>query len=315
MRRLKVAVVGAGFWGRNQVRILSEMEGAELVGVCDVDEGRARLVGEKYGVPWFVRLEELLRKVDFEAATVCTPTVTHADVARRILAEGKHALVEKPMTETVEEGEELVSLAERNGVFLSVGFVERFNPAVRYLKSLIESGRLGKVILVMARRVARWPERVGDVGVTKDTAIHDIDVMRFLLGREASSVYARAGSLRHKFEDYSEIMVSFDGGEVGFIDANWLTPRKVRMLVVTGSEATATVDYLSQEVTIEDSEATVKPRIRWEEPLRLELESFVNSILAGRQPEPTGLDGLKALKICEAALESSRINKAIKLLS
>ncbi|HID17652.1 TPA: Gfo/Idh/MocA family oxidoreductase [Candidatus Bathyarchaeota archaeon] len=315
MRRLKVAVVGAGFWGRNQVRILSEMDGAELAGVCDVDEDRARLVGEKYGVPWFVRLEELLRSADFEAATVCTPTVTHADVARRLLAEGKHALVEKPMTETVEEGEELVSLAERNGVFLSVGFVERFNPAVRYLKSLIESGRLGKVILIMARRVARWPERIGDVGVTKDAAIHDIDVMRFLLGREASSVYARAGSLRHKFEDYSEIMVSFDGGEVGFIDANWLTPRKVRRLVVTGSEATATVDYLTQEVTVEDSEATVKPRIRWEEPLRLELESFVKSISAGRQPEPTGLDGLKALKICEAALESSKLNKAVKLLS
>ncbi|MBS7656187.1 Gfo/Idh/MocA family oxidoreductase [Candidatus Bathyarchaeota archaeon] len=314
MKKLKIIVVGAGFWGKNQLRILSEMKKVKLTGICDINESKAKVLGEKYNIPWFTNLDEALNKLDFDAATICTPTITHAEVAKKILAYGKHILIEKPMTSTIKEAKELISLAEENNAFLTVGFIERFNPAIKYLKNIIKAGKLGKIILIIARRVTRWPERIGDVGVTKDSAIHDIDVMRFLLENEVKSVYAKAGSLKHKFEDYSEAMMSFNDGAIGFIDANWLTPRKIRTLIVTGSEATATVNYLTQELTIENSRLTVKPRIKWEEPLYLELKNFVESTLKNKQPEPTGLDGLKALEVCEAILESNKINQAIKLL-
>jgi UDP-N-acetylglucosamine 3-dehydrogenase len=314
MKKLKIIVVGAGFWGRNHLRIFSEMKKVKLIGVCDIEESKAKTFGKKYGIPWFTDVDAALNKLSFDAATICTPTITHAEIAKKILANGKHVLVEKPMTSTVEEAKELIALAEKNKVFLSVGFIERFNPAIKHLKKLIKMGKLGKIILIIARRVTRWPERIGDVGVTKDSAIHDIDIMRFLLEKEVTSVYAKIGSLKHKFEDYSEIMMGFEGGTVGFIDANWLTPRKIRTLIVTGSEATATVNYLTQELIIENSKLTIKPRINWEEPLYLELKNFVESILKGVQPEPTGLDGLKALEICEAIINSGKINQAIKLL-
>ncbi|MEM4650150.1 MAG: Gfo/Idh/MocA family oxidoreductase, partial [Candidatus Bathyarchaeia archaeon] len=287
MKKLKVIVVGGGFWGKNQLRVLSEMKKVKLVGICDIEESKAKMLGEKYNIPWFTDLDEALNKLDFDAATICTPTITHAEIAKKILANGKHVLIEKPMTSTIEEGKELITLAEKNKVFLTVGFIERFNPAIKQLKKIIKAGKLGRIILILARRVTRWPERIGDVGVTKDSAIHDIDVMRFLLEKEVSSVYAKIGSLKHRFEDYSEIMMSFEENTVGFIDANWLTPRKIRTLIVTGSEATATVNYLTQELTIENSKLTIKPKINWEEPLYIELKNFVESILKGVQPEPT----------------------------
>ena len=113
-------------------------------------------------------------------------------------------MVEKPMTNTVSEARELLELAERKGLRLMPGHIERFNPAVSYLKNLIDTGKLGKAILLIARRVGRWPERIGDVGVVRDTAIHDIDLARYILKDDVNSVYARTGSMRHTKEDYGD---------------------------------------------------------------------------------------------------------------
>lgn len=308
-----VAVVGAGFWGKNHLRVLREVKGARVLGVCETDEKTAREVEAKYQVPVYNKLEPILSMDDVEAITVCTPTTTHYTIARKALEAGKHVLVEKPMTSTLQEAWEIIKLSEKTGAHLSVGFIERFNPAVRALKNLIKEGVLGRIILVMARRVTRWPERVGDVGVTKDSAIHDIDVMRYLMESEVEEVYAKAGSLQHRFEDYMEIMIRFENGVIGFIDANWLTPRKTRHLIATGSEATGTLDYITQEVTIEDSEKSVKPKVEWSEPLKLELQHFISSLEAGEKPCPNGVDGLKALEVCEAALKSSRENRVVKI--
>jgi len=148
--------------------------------------------------------------------------------------------------------------------------------------------------------------------VVKDTAIHDVDVMRFLLGREVSAVYAQVGSLRHSFEDYAEIMLRFEGGPAGFVDANWLTPRKVRSLIVTGSEATVNLDYVSQEVTLEDSERLTRPFHAWDEPLRLELENFARVVAEDREPSPSGEDALAALRVCDAVLESGKTGRIVK---
>ena len=151
------------------------------------------------------------------------------------------------------------------------------------------------------------------MGVVKDTAIHDLDIMRFIFEQEPRSIYARMGSLGHKFEDYAHIVLGFNDIQTGFVEANWLTPHKIRTLIITSEEAVMTLNYLTQEITIEDFEKMVRPTYKWEEPLALELKEFAQSVLEDRDPKVTGWDGLKALEIAEAAIESARIYGAVKV--
>jgi UDP-N-acetylglucosamine 3-dehydrogenase len=314
LRQVGLGVVGTGFWGENQVRVLRQQnDSCCLLGICDLNEKRAREVGAKYGVPWYTDLEEFLRVSGMEAVSVCTPTHTHFEVASRALEEGKHLLVEKPMTGNRGQAEKLVKAAGKAGRKLLVGFIERFNPGVGLVKGMLERKEVGEVILATGRRVTRWPVRIGDVGVVKDTAIHDIDIMRYLLRKEVTLVYAQTGSLKHSFEDYAEIMLRFNHGTTGFIDANWLTPRKVRTLIITGSEATINLDYISQEISVDDSDRTIKPTVKWDEPLRLELENYIRTVREDLEPSPSGTDAIEAIRICDAALESSRTQRVVEL--
>ena len=313
MKRVGVGVVGTGFWGENQVRVFRQNKTSELVGICDADLARAKEVGTKYDVPSYSNLDEFLKISGLDAVTVCTPTHTHLNVGLRALEAGMDLLVEKPMTGQIGAAEKLIGRAEKAGSKLLVGFIERFNPGVRQVKEMLERKMVGNVIIATGRRVARWPTRIGDVGVVKDTAIHDIDVMRYLFGLEVSSVCAQTGSLKHSFEDYAEIMLRFKGDTAGFIDANWLTPRKVRTLIITGSEATINLDYISQEITVEDSEKLTKPHPRYDEPLRLELENFVKVVGEDLEPSPSGKDALAAIRVCDAALESGKRRRVVEL--
>jgi len=262
-------------------------------------------------VPWFTDLIKFLSQPRLEAVTICTPTHTHLEVGLQVLQAHKDVLVEKPMTGEQKAAGELIQKARKTGQKLLVGFIERFNPGVKLVKKMLEEKVVGQVIIVTGRRVARWPLRIGDVGVIKDTAIHDIDMMRHLFGEEVSAVYARTGSLRHTFEDYAEIMLGFEKGITGFIDANWLTPRKVRTLIITGSEATINLDYITQEITVEDSEKLTRPHPVWDEPLRLELEHFVKVVGDNDDPSPSGEDALEAIKICDAALASGKTGQLV----
>lgn len=313
MNKLRVAVIGTGFWGKNQARVFSQLSQTKLMCVCDANLTAANSVGSQFNVEYTTNLDRVLSRSDIDALTICTPTTTHKDIATRALAAGKHVLVEKPMTNTAAESEELLSLANEKGLRIMPGHIERFNPAVTYLKSLVDQGTLGTIMLLLARRVGRWPERIGDVGVVRDTAIHDIDLARYIFDDEVNAVYAQTGSMRHSKEDYAEIMLQFSKGGTAFIDANWLTPHKTRTLVVTGSEATAELDYITQQISIENSEKTVKPNLERKEPLTLELTHFVESILNDRPFSVNGFDGLKAVEICEAVLTSGIARKTMTL--
>jgi UDP-N-acetylglucosamine 3-dehydrogenase len=314
LRQVGLGVIGTGFWGENQVRVLRQQnDSCRLLGICDLNEKRAREVGSKYGVPWYSDLSKFLQLAGLEGVTVCTPTNTHFEVANRALEAGKHLLVEKPMTGDKDRAEKLVKAAGKAGRKLLVGFIERFNPGVGMVKEMLERKEAGQVILANGRRVTRWPVRIGDVGVIKDTAIHDIDIMRYLLRKEVELVYAQTGSLKHSFEDSAEIMLQFDHGTTGFIDANWLTPRKVRTLIITGSEATINLDYISQEISVDDSEKTVKPTVKWDEPLRLELENYIKTIREDLEPSPSGMDAIEAIRICDSALESGKTRHVVEL--
>ncbi|MCD6262930.1 Gfo/Idh/MocA family oxidoreductase [Candidatus Bathyarchaeota archaeon] len=312
MGKLRVSVVGCGSWGRNHARVYNEIEKASLVAVVDAREEVAREIGERYGVEWYTNCDEVFERSDVEAVSICTPTTTHAELALRAIRSGKHVLVEKPMTDTVEEARELIRAAMRQGVHLAVGFVERFNPAVMEAVRLVSSREVGDVILAHARRVGLRPVRISDVGVIKDLGIHDIDVVTQLFKDELEKVYAVVGSIAHRFEDYANIILKFKGDRNAFIETNWLTPRKVRRLIITGTEGLINVEYITQEIRIEKEKHLYQPLIGNREPLKLELQSFVDSILRDEPPRPSGEEGLRALKICEAALESARIGRPVK---
>lgn len=303
---LNVAVLGCGSWGRNQARVYDDLLKANLVAVADLDESRAREVGKKYGVEWCSDPQKIFNNENIDVVSICTPTVTHAECGLRAIEAGKHVLVEKPMTDTVEEAEKLIESANAQGVYLTVGFLERFNPAVQEALKVISRGEVGYVILAHAKRVSRWPVRIGDVGVIKDLAIHDIDIMNLLFGTEIYSVFATAGNIRHGFEDYANIMISYPGNKGAFVETNWLTPRKVRTLVITGTKGIINIEYISQSIVIENETHSYQPFITNEEPLKLELSSFVDSILNKRPPMVSGEDGLNALRVCEAAILSAK---------
>jgi len=314
MRKLGVAVIGAGFWGRNHARNFKELDETDLVAVCDQDEAKAQAVAEMFSVDAYTDSGEMLKRRDIEAVTVCTWSTTLAAETVRVLKAGKHVLVEKPMANSVQEAKKIVGLAKRKQRFLMVGFLMRFIPGVQHIKEAIDKGEIGAVIYATARRVSQWPERIGDVGVVKDLAIHDIDITRYLFDEDPVEVYAKAGNVRHKrFEDHAQILLTFREGKTAFVEANWLTPYKIRKLIVTGSEAIMTLDYITQEITIETAGQTLAPRHEVKEPLRLELQHFANSILNDKEPMITGVDGLNALQTAEAALKSARRGTAIKL--
>lgn len=311
---LKVAVVGVGFWGKNHARVFSELPTTELIAVCDVNAARAEAIAKKYDAKFYSDSRELLKQKGIDAVSICTWTSTHAIEAERALKEGKHILVEKPLADTIKEARKIVDLAKKVNRRLMVGFIERFNPSIQRAKKILESGEIGALVSATAKRVSRWPERIGDVGVVKDYAIHEIDIMRYLFDEDPSAVYAKVGNLKHtRFEDYAQMMLTFEGGKTGFIETNWLTPHKVRNLTLTGSDAIMSLDYLTQKITVETSDKILKPRNQWKEPLKLELQHFADRILKDEEPAVTGVDGYKALSIAEAAIKSSDTGRTVKI--
>jgi UDP-N-acetylglucosamine 3-dehydrogenase len=314
VKKLGVAVIGTGFWGRNHARVFKELEETELLAICDINAERAKNVAKQFNVKAYTSIGKMLKRKDIDAVSICTWSINLARGALTALKAEKHVLVEKPMATNVKQAEKLLATAEEKRLHLTVGFLMRFIPGVRHIKNAIENKTIGNLVCATAKRVSEWPERIGDVGVVKDTAIHDIDITRYLFGEEPTAVYAKTGNMKHKkFEDYTQIMLTFESGKSAFIESNWLTPYKTRTLVVTGSEAIMKLDYITQELTIEDAKETMQPRYPWQEPLKLELQHFANCILKKDKPLITGMDGVKALQIAEAVLKSSATNKMIKL--
>ena len=314
MKKLGVAVIGTGFWGKNHARIYKELASTELVAICDVNAERAKSVADQFGVKAYTSSSRMLKNDEIEAVSVCTWSTKLALEALKALKAGKHVLVEKPMATNTKQAEKLLETAEKNGLHLTVGFLMRFIPGMQHIREAVENKKIGELVCATAKRVSQWPERIGDVGVVKDTAIHDIDVMRYISNEDPITVYAKAGSMRYRrFEDYAQIMLTYEDGKSAFIESNWLTPYKTRTLTVTGSEAIMRLDYITQELWIESAKENLQPRFPWQEPLKLELQHFADCILEKKKPLITGADGLKALQIAEAALQSSAKNRAIKL--
>jgi UDP-N-acetylglucosamine 3-dehydrogenase len=314
MRKLGVAVIGTGFWGKNHARVYTELAETDLVAICDIDAERARSVAKQFGVKPYVNTGSLLKNKDIEAVSICTWSTRLAKEALKALKAGKHVLVEKPMAADSRQAQKLLQTAEKEALHLTVGFLMRFIPGLQHIERAVKDRTIGELVCATSKRVSQWPERIGDVGVVKDTAIHDIDVMRYIFNEDPVAVYGKTGNMAHtKFEDYAQLMLTFKGGKTAFIESNWLTPYKTRTLVATGSKAIMRLDYITQELTIENEKETLQPRYPVKEPLKLELQNFAKSILENERPLATGEDGLKALRIAEAAMKSSATGRVVKL--
>lgn len=315
MKRLCVAVIGTGFWGRNHARVYNELPCTDLVAICDVNAERAKAIADKFGVKAYTKSSQMLKNEAIDAVSVCTWSTMLAKEALKTLHAGKHVLVEKPMATNTRQADKLLQTAKSNRLHLTVGFLMRFIPGVQAIREAVESKKIGELVSVSAKRVSQWPERIGDVGVVKDTAIHDIDIVRFISGQDPISVYAKTGSMRHRnFEDYAQIMLTYPDGKTAFIESNWLTPYKTRTLNVTGTEAIMRLDYITQDLWVESAIKSVMPRLAFQEPLKLELQHFAECILENKKPLINGEDGLKALQIAMAALKSSAKNAVVKIM-
>lgn len=322
---LKAAVIGLGSMGRNHARVYRELDGVELASVVDQDEASAKKWGSTYAAPSYTSIDALLKDAKPDLVSVAVPTVIHFEVVKKLIDVGVHVLVEKPITTTIEQGEELIELAKRKGVQFAVGHIERFNPAVMELRRRLAEGMAGRVYQIQARRLSPYPVRIRDAGVVLDLASHDIDLMRYLIGENIDRLYGEtARAINSDREDMFNGLMRFSGGAVAVLDVNWMTPRKVRQLTITGARGMFNCDLLSQELFFYENEAApsqwdqlsmlrgvsegniIGLRIARHEPLAAELRDFVASVREGRAPTVTGYDGVETLRIALEFMSSSR---------
>ena len=309
---MRVGVIGAGVMGENHIRIYSQMPGVDLVGIADLDKKRVESLSRQYSTQGFLDYKELL-KHDLDAVSIVVPTTLHKKVGIDAIASGTNLLVEKPFADTLENAEAITRAAEAENLKLMVGHIERFNPAVMKMKELIDAGELGRVVSISTRRVGPYNPRIRDVGVILDIGVHDIDIISYLYKSPVSEVYAIAGKVIHTFEDHATIMLRFDGDKAGTVETNWLTPQKTRNFTVIGTEGVGYGDYLEQKVFLYDNNWVKEAKVEKKEPLRNELENFLKACQNGSSPLTTGEDGIHALQVALASIESYRSRSAVKI--
>lgn len=328
-KNIQVGVVGCGYWGPNLVRNLRQTQDCELKVLCDLDETRLNHLARLYPrISTTQRFEELLADPDLDALVIATPVRFHYEMAKAALSVGKHVFIEKPLARTVAEAEELVNLAERQGVVLMVGHTFLFSPAVRRMKEIIDAGDIGQVQYISARRLNLGLFQK-DINVAWDLAPHDISILLYLLEESPLSVSCQGSShVSRGIQDVTMMYLNFRKNRCAFIHNSWLDPKKVRQMTVVGSQRMIVYDDTEplEKLKIYDARVEVPPHydtfaeftysyhygdayvpyIKQDEPLKLECADFVQSIREGRRPVTHGQLGLEVVRILEAANESLR---------
>lgn len=299
-KKVRFAVIGAGKIGAHHARILGKHPDVELVGVCDPNLWRAQVAGWRAGSSPFRDYAAALPKVD--AVVVAVPTEKHYEVGTAALSAGVHCLIEKPIAATVSEARALLALSEQKGVVLQVGHVERFNPAV--LKA-IEYVRHPRFITV--ERLGPYDPRVSGIGVVLDLMIHDLDILLTLVGSEVESIEAIGASLFSKHEDIANVRVRFKTGCVADVTASRISLNRARKVRMFQEDSYISLDYLNASLKVCRKKADkiqslkdveiLTPKLDKKEPLRSEIDHFLDCIRHNRKPWPSGEHGLEALKL------------------
>lgn len=327
MQTMSVGVIGCGYWGPQLIRNLYELPHVDVPVVSDlVLENRRRIQRQFPHVRATDRYEELLADASIDAVVVATPVSTHFRIARDALRSGKHVLVEKPLTASVAEAEELVDLAAKCDLRLMVGHTFEYNSAVEELRNLLHSGALGRIHYIDTARLNLGLFR-HDVNVIWDLAPHDLSILLYILGQEPLTVRALGQCfVNPHIQDVAYIEMVFPENVLAHVHVSWLEPCKVRRVTVVGDQKMVVYNDISAEekikiydkgVSVAEPSATVgeiqlsyrygaiaSPRIHWREPLRAECEHFVECIRAHATPRSDGLSGLRVVRILECTNRS-----------
>jgi len=300
MDRVRVGIIGVGYLGMQHARILSYLEEAELKGVVDVDFKKAMMIGNRHGVQYYQNYENMLD--EFDAAIVATPTSEHFSISKKLLNEGKSVLVEKPITETVDQAEELVDISRKNGLILQVGHLERFNPAVEAIENMISEAKFIEV-----QRLGSFSARSLDIDVVLDLMIHDLDIILALIKDEVKVIKSSGIHVLSEKIDIANARLEFKSGCVATLTASRVHQGKVRKLRVFEPTSYYSVDYIDQEVKIfplNGRQTDIKTlKIQKEEPLKKELKNFFKCIRERKSGKVSGEEGLRALELAYKVLE------------
>ena len=314
MGKLRVGVIGVGNLGQHHARILAGMKGeVELVGVADTDEVRAREVAKKNGTEAYTDYHALLEKI--QAVSVVVPTQLHHLVGRACLQRGVHILMEKPITSTLEQADDLLKLARENRVIMQVGHIERFNPAIRAVQKMNP-----RPMYIDVERLGPFPPRMSDTSVVFDLMIHDIDIVMLFKGEMPVRVDAVGSPVFTDVEDIASARLEFADGCVAQLAASRITRARKRMITIYCEKSAIVADYMKQNVVsfrLGGGTPAMKGdqmrRIRMErasmqkdEPLKLEIQSFIKCVNSGGEPEVSGEKARAALAIAEKVVQDIR---------
>jgi predicted dehydrogenase len=308
---IKVAVIGAGAFGREHARVYAEVKGAHLAAVCDIDESRGRQVAKRYGADFVSDYHELIGRVD--AASLTVPTESHATIACDLLSAGISVLVEKPIARSVDAADQIIEASRRGGAVLQVGHLERFNPAVMAAALIITQPRFFE-----AHRLSIFTPRSLDIDVVMDLMIHDIDVVLSFVNSEVAEVRAAGVPILTPRIDIANARIEFANGCVANLTASRVSAERVRKLRFFQPAEYVSIDYAAQEAGV----VSVKPRpggrpefesrllaVEQGEPLRLEIESFLSAI-GGMPVKITGQAGRRALALAADVTDKIREHAA-----
>ena len=332
--KLKIAVIGVGHLGKEHARIYSDMPDVSLAGIVDINKERGEEAAQRYNTKYYSSYKDILDKVN--AVSVVVPTKSHYEIAKELLENGIPVLVEKPMTGTVSEAEELIRLSKSNNTVLQPGYVERFNPAIQAIQKLDVSLKF-----IECHRLSPFTFRSADISVVFDLMIHDIDIILYLSKSKVKKIDAVGVNVISNKEDIANARIQFENGCVANITASRVSFEPMRKIRLFSEDSYISLDYQKQEamiykkspeltlksINVEDKDvSTIKDlksfvfgdllkieRIKMDnqEPLKKEIESFVNCIKNGENPVVSGEEGLTAIKT--ASIIKDEIEKNLKL--
>lgn len=323
IRKLRLAVIGVGNMGRNHARLYAANKNVDLVAVVDADISRAQELASQYRSQALSNHKDAIA-LGIDAASVVVPTAHHAAVVSDLLDAGVHVLCEKPVAKTISEAEKMIEKARKTKKILSIGHIERFNPAVVKLKQMIVSGDLGEVKTILFQRMGTLPPQIKEDNVVLDIGVHDVDLANYLLGSRPTKIYARGQKVFNaKREDVGDAMLVYPSATV-HLQTNWITPHKVRRLMLAGTKGFVELDFIAQELKLwkhnytheyndygefvikfGDTDGGKSIEIKKGEPLKIELENFIDAVRTGGETPVDPADARDALMVALA------INKAM----
>ncbi|MFH1359934.1 MAG: Gfo/Idh/MocA family oxidoreductase [Candidatus Omnitrophota bacterium] len=295
MAKVKIAVIGIGHLGSRHLKVYSELKHkVQIVGIYDIKQDRAKKFAEHYGVQLYANHKDLCAKVD--AVSICVPTINHFSVAKDFLESGHHVLVEKPITHTVQEAAQLIDLAEQKKCKLQVGHIERFNSAFQGIVKFTKNP-----LFIECHRLNRFPNRSLDIGVIMDLMIHDIDIILGLVRSEVKEIRAVGVPVLTPLEDIANCRLTFANGCVCNLTASRISDDVTRKIRIFLKDTYISLDYVEQQAYIYRKYGRLISKhalpIEKEEPLKKELESFIDCILKNKRPLISGLEGKEALEL------------------